>query len=201
MIITNNKMKIYKLTLALILCTVLFSCNTSQKESTTLDKKEAVTENPEVNADFSEINTDSIVRYIDNQRIFIEKNIGEAVVVTTDLLREKIKQKWKKIDFYAMDGKLVRIKTYPYEQITNRTEEFYLHNENLILVAIEDKGDTERGKSKDEFDKLYYFNDGELIEEYNPAGEPEYSLRKSDGEELVAEFKEYLEIYASLQKK
>ena len=170
------------------------NCNSpeAKKEvaTETSEKKEMVEE-----VEAPKVNTDSLVATIDAQRKAIEQSLTEPVVLSTDSLREKVKQKWSKIHYYALDGEVVRIKTYPHEGISTRTEEYYTSNGQLALVVIEDNGNSERGKAKENIDKLYYFNDGELIEEVRDNEEEEYSLRKSDGEELLAEFKEYMDLF------
>lgn len=141
------------------------------------------------------LNIDSLVKSINEERTSIENELGEPMEITTAELKEKIKQKWSKIEFYNKDDNVVRIKTYPYPGISKRTEEFYLKDRALILAVIEDDGSGDRGKSNDEIDKMYYFHDNELIYEMNELTEKEYSIRESDAEELFSEVSEYLNIY------
>jgi hypothetical protein len=183
----------------LIPALVLFlgSCVTTQEKAE--DKSESSVEMAETPAE-PEINADSLVSAIDARREAIEAAIGEPLEVQTTDLREKIKQKWSKMDFYTLDGELARIKTYPYPQISTRTEEFYADGGELILVVIEDDGTGEEEKEKGQFDKLYYFHNGEVIKEAHLNDETEYSIQVSDGEELMTEFKEYVTIYESSAK-
>lgn len=147
----------------------------------------------EVKADYS-----AEVASIDQSRESIE-TAAESITpveVSTNELREQIKQKWKKIHFYATDGKVIRVKTYPYNEISKRTEEFYFENGQLILAVIEDDGDgAMHGREKAEMSKMYYYKDGKQIYEVNNTSEEETSIRHSDGERLLQEAKEYLEIY------
>lgn len=143
-----------------------------------------------------ELNIDSLVSVIDAMRAEIESAIKEPLSVETTNLREKIKQKWSKIHFYTVNGELARIKTYPHEGISKRTEEFYVSGGELVLVTIEDDGSGEKGKSKDALDKMYYFHQGEMIAEAESVEEVEYSIRESDAEELLSEFNEYMNIYS-----
>lgn len=170
----------------------LLSCNPASTETNSDETNNAEsaeeTETPNVNVD-------SIVNRIDAYRSAVESSVSEPVEVSTADLREKIKQKWEKIHFYTQDGQVVRIKTYPYADITNRTEEFYFRNGDLLLVVIEDDGTGDRGKAKDQLDKMYYYDQGEPLEEVNASGEGEYSIRKSDAEELMQEAREYMEIF------
>ena len=134
---------------------------------------------------------------INEKRKTIEQNISKPIVVSTSSLREKIKQKWESIHFYLIENELVRIKTYPYKNISSRTEEFYLDNGQLILAVIEDDGSGERGKSIEVLDKLYYFENEEVIKEIRSEKEQEYNIKSSDAEELLVELHEYLSIYKS----
>ncbi|WP_340063104.1 hypothetical protein [Ascidiimonas aurantiaca] len=193
-------MKRIKLAAVLAIGILLYSCNTAKKEAKEPDTVQKIV-TPEEDGDKTALNTDSLVASIDKKRATIESTIGEPVVIYTDSLREKIKQKWQKMHYYVIDGEVVRIKTYPYEQITSRTEEFYVDKGNLVLVVIEDHGDAERGKPKDQLDKLYYFYNGLLIKEKHSGEEPEYTIKESDGEELASEFNEYVDIYKTHIKK
>lgn len=196
-------MKIQKVTFAFILSLGLFSCTESTNESTdeTTSNEEVVNEETVVEEETTEIDIDAMIDSIDAKRENIESTIGEPLVVKTDSLRAKTKQKWKTIHFYAIDGKLARIKTYPYPEISERTEEYYVENDKLILAVIEDNGNSERGKSKEEVDKMYYFNDGSVLKEHHSEKENEYSVRDSDGEELLTEFNEYMEVYVAHSQK
>lgn len=146
-----------------------------------------------------ELQTDSLVKSINAKRSSIEANLAEPVVITTADLREKVKQKWEKIHFYTTDGQIARIKTYPYANISPRTEEFYLDGGKLILAVIEDNGAGDRGKTAEQIDKMYYFHNGSVIHETRSESETEYGVRASDGEELLVEVQEYLEIFKSKQ--
>jgi hypothetical protein len=94
----------------------------------------------------------------------------------------------------------MKVKTYPYTEISKRTEEFYANKEGLKLVVIEDNGEGEKGKPKDQLDKMYYFSSDKLIKEVSNQKESEYTVKESDAEELLSEFNEYLDIYKSTKK-
>lgn len=117
------------------------------------------------------------------------------VELTSDELRAQVKQKWSKIHFYAIDDKLIRVKTYPYTEISERTEEFYFDGNKLILAVIEDNGAGEKGKDPAELDKMYYYENGIFIKEINNSKEKEYTLKDSDAERLLQEAKEYKELF------
>lgn len=113
--------------------------------------------------------------------------------LATDSLREQIKQKWSKIHFYADGGSLLRVKTYPHEEISTRTEEFYFEDGELITAVIQDAGTTDNEQAEGQ--KAYFYSGGEIVGERNTTGEKERTIRKSDAEELQSEAREYLEIY------
>ncbi len=178
--------------------TVLFSCEEAEKEVEEKIEKEVIIEKEMDEEDLvEEINADSIAMSIDDYRVNIEENIGEGLEISSEAMRPKVKQKWNKIHFYTMDGIVVRIKTYPYAEVSKRTEEFYLKDGNLVLAVIEDNGEGTRGKDNESIDKMYYFQNGEMIKEVNGEEKEEYAIKQSDAEELLSEVKEYMEAYSS----
>jgi hypothetical protein len=98
------------------------------------------------------------------------------------------------------DSVIVKVKTYPHPSISKRTEEFYANKDGLLMVVIEDNGSAAKNQEKDMVDKMYYFNGDSLIKETNKGTESEYNVRNSDAEELMTEFKEYLDIYKKSKK-
>jgi len=191
-------MKIIKLSLVVSSLVLFASCENVKVEKTvSQDSKQEQEIEEAASLEEESIDVDSLVATFDAMRAEIESSAGDPVEVSTSDLKEKIKQKWEKIHFYTVDGNLVRIKTYPYENITYRTEEFYIQDGDLFMAVIEDNGSGKRGKSTEEIDKLYYYSDGELIHEIHRSEEREYSLRKSDAEELQTEVREYIDIFES----
>ena len=196
-------MKKESLILTLAMSTALFSCSPASEKTTesseskaektemAKEEKEAVDEDAPVVVE----DLEKLVMSINQKRTDIENNLGDPMMVATDGLSEKVKQKWSKFHFYTVDGNVVRVKTYPHEGISSRTEEFYVDNNMLILAVIEDDGLGERGKEIDDLDKLYYYENNEFVIERHKEDEKEYSLRISDAEELMIEFKEYMDIY------
>lgn len=178
---------------------ILMACETKvQEESVPAKPVEKVEVEPE--AETVVVNADSVVMIVDAWRTKVESLEVTPLNLSTKDLRAKIKQKWSNIHFYAQDGKVVKIKTYPHAGISERTEEFYIKDGELALVVIEDQGAGEKGKSKNEIDKLYYFSNGNLVKESKSNNEGEFSVRKSDAEELMAEYSEYLEVYENTLK-
>lgn len=147
------------------------------------------------------LDTTLLMNTIDNKRLEIENQLDQIdrIVVDTDSLRAKIKQKWSRIHFYLIDGKVVRIKTYPYPEISERTEEFYFNEGDLILVTIEDNGLGKPGKEKGQIDKMFYFHQGFFLTEYSASKERNHGVVKFEGEELMQEAQEYLSILKAYQ--
>ncbi len=195
-------MKISKSKLILIMLPAfgLLSCNQTYEAPAEKAAEETSMEMEEAYGAETNVNTDSLVNQINEQRATIEQSLGEPVVLLTEELKAKIKQKWSKIHFYTKDGSVVRIKTYPYAEISKRTEEFYLENGKLILAVIEDDGTGDKGKLMEDLDKMYYYYNDKLIKEKKQNDEQEFSVRNSDAEELLEEVAEYLELYASMEK-
>jgi NAD(P)-dependent dehydrogenase (short-subunit alcohol dehydrogenase family) len=138
---------------------------------------------------------DSLYAMAEAYRQQIETSLEAPFELTTDLLRAKIKQKWSRIHFYTANGALVRVKTYPHEGISTRTEEFYFKDDALVAAVIEDDGSGGRGENPADFDKAYYFHNGALVKEINKGKEREYGIRNSDAEELLQEAAEYMDIF------
>lgn len=135
------------------------------------------------------------VEKIDALRAEVEALNITPIEMSTENLRAKTKQKWKKLHFYAENGVVRKVKTYPHEASSKRTEEFYAFEGNLVLVVIEDNGNSPKGKPKSDIDKMYYFSQGKVIQELNKEKQSEYNIRDSDAEELISEFNEYKELY------
>lgn len=185
-------------TLLMMLTIGLMSCNETQTTETVVE--EVVMEQPEAE-EAPTMNIDSVVMVIDAKRNTIEASLTEPVELSAESFRAKTKQKWQRLHFYTDNGQVVRIKSYPYEDVSPRTEEFYFDNGALILAVIEDDGSGEKGKPKEAIDKMYYFHDGALISEHRLDDKEEFGVRESDGEELQAEAREYLSLFEASAKK
>lgn len=193
-----------KSTLAILIISIfLISCSqTSSDQSNTSGDKEISANQPEevVEEEAVEIDIDQLIADIDSIRSHAETNIGEPIRLQTTELRAKINQKWAHIDYYTVEDQLVRIKTHPHSSISERTEEFYFSQGNLVLVVIEDNGNGNKGKSKDELDKLYYYHNDSPIKEVNKGTETEYNFKESDAEELLTEAKEYMALFEDIDE-
>ncbi len=181
---------------------LLFSCgqkkqakeeNTTQTDTTAKDTKETTTSND------TTVDKEKVVAAHNNLRSEIETKIKEIkpIEVSTKELREKVKQKWSKIEFYVLDNQVVRVKTYPHENISKRTEEFYFKDGKLAIATIEDDGSAPKDKEKGSIEKAYYYQDDKLVSEVNNSKEAEFNIKNSEAEELLQEAKEYLEVYKS----
>lgn len=189
----------------LVLAAILTSCTNSKTTDTaTTDTTIAVVETVvetviETENEMSDEQKQEMVQKIDTQKAEIETQIKEikpTELKTTDL-REQLKQKWEKIHFYTnAESQVIRVKTYPYDKISKRTEEFYFQDGKLILAVIEDDGTGEAGKEKEKLTKLYYFNEEKPFHEINNSGEKEYSIKESDAERLLEEANEYVKLQA-----
>jgi len=200
----KKELIVFAASLAMVACTNA-SPNSEEDMATSTehhDEKEMMDEDMEHKEETNVDYTDAVAA-IDQSRESIETAVEsiEPMEISTEGLREQIKQKWRKIHFYAKDGNVIRIKTYPYSEISKRTEEFYFENGNLVLAVIEDDGDgAMHGREKAEMSKMYYFKNGKLIHEVNNTTEEETTIRQSDGERLLQEAKEYMEIYEAKKK-
>jgi len=180
---------------SLILATGCESTSTENQEATETEEVAAVSEEAENVEEVESVNVDSLVQMIDATRARIEALELPPVEVATTKLRKKLNQKWSTIHFYVENDQLVKVKTYPHAGVSARTEEFYLENGELTLVVIEDDGSGAKGKAKDQLDKMYYFNNSELVKELKSNTEAEFNQKQSDAEELQSEFAEYVELY------
>ena len=138
----------------------------------------------------------SLIKTINTKRMAIEARKGDLTrhELSTASLREQIKQKWSKLDFYADGESLVRVKTYPHKGISARTEEFYFEDGELIFAIIQDKGEA-AAESGEGAAKQYFYSDGKFVGEVNETEEEEQSIRHSDEERLEAEAMEYIRIF------
>lgn len=199
----NTQMK--KVTFIALSIGLLTACNASnnQKQETPEQGKEEVKETKiEESTSEAAPNAMELMKEIDAYRNEVEDNLDKMKSMSADMsaMREQVKQKWSNIEFY-MDGdrNLKRVKTYPHEGISKRTEEFYFKEGQLVNAVIEDDGSS-KGKEKTFMGKLYYYHDGDLIGEKNMTQESEYSIRDSDGERLLQEAREYIEIFNSMNE-
>ena len=191
-------MKKFKISIFAFTALFIASCNQPEHKEKVVEKKVIIEKEVEVSEAETEADIEALSQEIDQYRAEVEasvKNI-EPVEISTSDLRAKIAQKWSKIHYYLNEsGDVIRVKTYPYETISKRTEEFYFKDGQLVLAAVEDNGEGEPGKEKDQIDKLYYYFGDKGFAEERHTSEEEHQIRNSDSEELLVEAEEYLEIY------
>lgn len=173
----------------------LLSCQPKTEQPAAAAPEKSSAEAPKLSA----ASIDSLAGIIDQQRKEIESKDLKPIEVSTTGLRAKIRQKWSNIHFYEEQGQVVRIKTYPHDNISKRTEEFYAGASGLMLVVIEDDGSGAKGKDE-QVTKMYYYHQDAPLKEFNGEKETEYGIRSSDAEELMAEYREYLDIYKNAKK-
>ena len=166
---------------ALSLAAVLSSCG---QDSTPLPKQASA-------------DVQSRVAQIDARREVIEDMRLQRHELSASDLRAKVAQKWSKLHVYTDDDTVLRIKSYPHEGISERTEEFYFTQGQLILAVIEDEGIDPNGNEDEDVDKMYYFDSEQVIFERRDDDEAEYGNLETDGMELLQEAREYLELFKS----
>ena len=115
-------------------------------------------------------------------------------ILSKDLNSDQIKQKWSKIHFYLEKGKVCRIKTYPHEENSKQTDEFYFDNDQLVFAILQDNGDQATGKQELNFGRMYYFKDDELVKEVIHSEKKDNELKSSESKRLLEEANEYLEL-------
>jgi hypothetical protein len=184
-----------KLPLPLLLFSLILIAACTQRPAVEAeDNLTEAAEDKTITEEARQLDTNLIINTIDNKRLEIENQLDQIdrVVIETGSLRAKIRQKWARIHYYFIDGKVVRIKTYPHEGISTRTEEFYFNEGDLILVTIEDEGLGKRGKEKGLIDKMFYFHEGLFLTEFTSVKERDYNIKEAESSELLQEAGEYL---------
>lgn len=171
----------------------LFACENAADETTT--PQPDPTPSPTTLQE-DKMNESEAVQYAMDYRARIENNLDRYTQTTLPLTnaREQVAQKWTKMDVYRDGDDIVRIKTYPHEGISTRTEEFYFENGGLVLAFIEDEGTGATGKKEGRMGKTYIFSNSTFVTERNNTGEAEITDPETDAQRLLQEAKEYLEL-------
>jgi hypothetical protein len=105
------------------------------------------------------------------QKLVDKKFTRKEVAFTGDSIKETIKQKWEKMAAYYEGSKLVRIQLYPHLGVSGRSEEFYLMDNKLVFVFIQDKGLKQEGQDMGQPGKEFYFHNDKLIKFEDRSGE------------------------------
>ena len=123
-------------------------------------------------------NKDEIIAKIAKYREEGEKKLVDnkftrkEVALTGDNVKETIKQKWARMAAYYEGSKLVRIQLYPHTGVSGRSEEFYLMDDKLVFVFIQDKGLKQEGRDMGQPGRELYFHNDKLIKLEDRSGEP-----------------------------
>jgi hypothetical protein len=115
-------------------------------------------------------------------------------ILSKDLNSGQIRQKWSKVHFYLEKGKVCRIKTYPHEENSKLTDEFYFDNDQLVFAILQDNGDQATGNQELNFGRMYYFKDDELVKEVIHSEKKDHELKSAESKRLLKEANEYLEL-------
>ncbi|MEO6611717.1 MAG: hypothetical protein ABIT05_02250 [Chitinophagaceae bacterium] len=114
---------------------------------------------------------------------------------------ESVKQEWMKMDIYKDgSGAIRRIKLYPHQGVSERSEEYYFNNEKLFFVYISDHGVATEDRDEGKPGKEFHFQDNRLIKYDDQSGDKELDVeqeRKMYETSLQVKANEYLEIARS----
>lgn len=170
----------------------LLACSPTTEDNTEANPPTADTQRTTIQED--KMSETEAIQHATSYRERIESGLEQFTKQTVSLeeAREQVAQKWAKMDVYTDGDAIVRIKTYPHEGISTRTEEFYYENGTLVLAFIEDEGAGAIGKKDGRKGKTYIYNDGNFITERNTTGEAEITEPEADAQRLLQEAKEYL---------
>ena len=177
-----------------ILMSLLMACSQPDAQKTPEKKAPASQEEKtDEKQQVSTVDTKALVADINAERQRTEGMLEQLSKseVSMDNMRAQIRQKWSRMHAYYEGDQLVRIKTYPHEGVSERSEEFYFMDGELVLAFIEDDGASSIGRDEARKGKAYYYHNGEVIHEENTSGEAENSIRNSDAERLQQEASEY----------
>ncbi|MGY6561919.1 MAG: hypothetical protein ACXITV_07420 [Luteibaculaceae bacterium] len=166
--------------------TLMVSCGSNNSAS----------QNVEV-VDSTAVALDATVLTIDEYRKSVENAQIEPVELTTESMSAEVKEKWSKIHFYADNGDLVKIKTYPHEG-SEKTEEFYFQDGKLVTAVIESNGAGTKGKDKSALDQVLYFSEGSLIANFIFGEASSIEEGKEKADKILGEAAEYKEAITSI---
>ena len=193
-----------KKVLILFLAVGLFSCTDSSKEKDVVEESHEVVQDEKVSNPESKLHEeerDALISKFDENRLAIEAKIHDIkpIEITSEYLRDKIRQKWSKIHIYTENGVILRIKSYPYETISDRCEEFYFYEGKLAMVVMENDGDWTQSQDVSKLDKVFYFENGKLI--FEKGGASPYNSLEDMSHELIQEAVEYTHLYEEALKR
>ncbi len=104
---------------------------------------------------------------------YVEKNLPSLTRKEAMLKPESLKtvtdENWRKIHGYFDGDTLRRMKLYPNEG-SQKTEEFYFYQNQLVFVFVEEKGSNKDGHDKNAVGSKFYFSDGKFLAAMGPDG-------------------------------
>lgn len=134
----------------------------------------------------------AIASYVDEvESEFREGYRKKEIALTPKVLEGITSAPWVKLDAYADQGVVKRLKLYPAAGST-KVEEFYFRDGQLVYVSDEPTG-TESAREQ------YFFADGQLIEAIEADGRTATlgDAEKLKGTKLVAEAQAFLKLASS----
>jgi hypothetical protein len=124
--------------------------------------------------------------------------IKQELLLKGSKASEAAKQEWMKMDIYKdSSGSIRRIKLYPHQGVSERSEEYYFNNERLFFVYISDHGVATEEHDEGKPGKEFHFRDDRLVKYDDQSGDKEMDVaqeRKIYEASLPVKAKEYLEI-------
>lgn len=142
-----------KVTIAI--CAVLI---TGAMAAVAEEKPKAATEATDQKADERVGKIDGMVTKVEGR---MAKLTRKEAALKADALVKATDEKWTKIHTYADGEKIDRLKVYSDD--SQKTEEFYYDNGQLILVFIEPSGAGKKGHHANAKGTKYYFDDKGLF--------------------------------------
>jgi hypothetical protein len=122
----------------------------------------------------------------------------QELLLSGSIASESIKQDWMKMDIYKdSSGAIRRLKLYPHQGVSERSEEYYFDNEKLFFVYISDHGVTTEDRDEGKPGKEFHFSGDRLVKYDDRSGDKELDAdqeRKMYEASLPVKAKEYLEI-------
>lgn len=101
-----------------------------------------------------------------------------------------IKQEWAKMDVYSDSTGIRKIKVYPYQGISQRSEEFYYNNGKMFFTFISDSGLNNENKDENRPGKEFHFMGEKLLK---------YDDKSGDKEDNPAEEKKMYEVRLTME--
>lgn len=139
--------------------------------------------------EISDENADRLSADIDMMREGIEYRLDSSVRVATAGLKDKIRQNLESLDYFFSNGEMMKIRTVPYSNKSEKYEVYYVMNGqlNLCLVTENENSNTDSINEGD----VYYFQFGEPFKHVNINKESTYSTKDDKALELQQKVQEY----------